>query len=109
MPATDFLGGWHWATVITAVVEGILATTLSVWVLGQAQRHRPRRDPAGLARAAYPAYLVQGHLLVGLALLMHPFSVPAEVKASVVSAFGVLASFGLGWFLATQTVLRRLF
>ena len=92
----SFLGGWHWASALTAVVEGVLATTLSVWVLGQAQRYQPRSDPGPLARAAYPAYLVQGHILVGLALLMRPVAVPAEVKASVVSVCGVVLSFGVG-------------
>ncbi len=107
VPASAFLGGWHWASAVTAVVEGVLATTLSVWVLGQAQRHPPRRDPARLARAAFPAYLVQGHVLVGLALLMRPAAVPAEVKAAVVSVCGVVLSFGLGWLLATTTRRRR--
>ncbi len=109
VPTEVFLGGWHWAALATAAAEGVLAVTVSVWLLALVQRHLNQRlgqDRA--ARSAYAAFLVQGHVLVGLALAVRPFGAPAEVKALVVSVLGVLASFGLGWILVTRTALRRI-
>lgn len=106
VPASDFLGGRHWASVGTSVAEGLLAVTVAVWLLGFAQRHLERPYPP--ARYAYAAFLVQGHVLIGLALAVRPFGVPAEVKALVVSVVGVLASFALGCLLVRRTPLGRL-
>ncbi|OLB77099.1 MAG: hypothetical protein AUI14_17305 [Actinobacteria bacterium 13_2_20CM_2_71_6] len=110
VPVPEFFGGWHWASAATAATEGLLAVTVSVWLLGIAQRHLNR--PAGprgaaVARSAYAAFLVQGHVLVGLALALRPVHVPAEVKASAVSVIGVAGCFGLGWLLVARTPLRR--
>jgi hypothetical protein len=60
----------------------VLAVSASLWLLGLAQRHA---GPCGrlahaLARSAYCAFLVQGLLLIGLALTLRPLAVPAEVK-----------------------------
>ena len=106
VPATDFLGGWHWASVGTSVAEGLLAVTVSVWLLGFAKRHLDR--PYGVARYAYAAFLVQGHVLIALALSMRVLPVPVEVKALAVSVLGVLGSYALGWLLVRRTPLGRL-
>jgi peptidoglycan/LPS O-acetylase OafA/YrhL len=106
VPPADFFGGWHWAAAVTAAAEGLLAVTLSVWALGLAQR-RLNRPPGWPARAAYAAFLVQGHVLVALALAVRPLQVPAELKALVVSGIGVLGSFGLGWLLVARTPVGR--
>ncbi len=108
VPASDFLGGWHWASAGTSAAEGLLAVTVSVWLLGFAQQRHDRVYAHRPARGAYAAFLVQGHVLVGLALLMRPVPVPAEAKALVVSVFGVLGSFTLGWLLAARTALGKL-
>lgn len=94
VPPAEFFGGWHWAAVLPAAAEGLLAVTVSVWLLGLAQRHLDRPWRAG--RGAYAAFLVQGHVLVGLALLLRPVAVPAEVKGLVVSVLGVVLCFGIG-------------
>jgi hypothetical protein len=109
--AREFYGGWHWAALATAAAEGILSVTVSLWLLGTAQRHLDRPPgPIGAAadRAAYAAFLVQGHVLVGLALVLRPVAVPAEVKALAVSTLGVLGSFAIGWLLVARTPLRRI-
>jgi hypothetical protein len=109
VPAEEFLGGWHWASAGTAAAEGVLAVTLSVWLLGLARRYL--NGPAGRGRAtrgAYAAFLVQAHVLVGLALLLRPLGLPAEVKAALVSTLGVLVSFALGWLLVARTPLRHI-
>ena len=109
VPAQDFLGGWHWASAGTAGAEGLLAVMVSVWLLGLAQQRLVRPfGSGGPARSAYAAFIVQGYVLVGLALLIRPVPVPAEVKGLVVSVFGLLGSYALGWLLATRTALGRL-
>jgi hypothetical protein len=109
VPTQDFLGGWHWASAGTAAAEGLLAVALSVWLLGVAQRRLDRGSGRTWAtRGAYAAFLVQAYVLVGLALLLRPFALPAEVKAAVVSTVGVLASFALGRVLVARTPLRRI-
>lgn len=83
---------------------------LSVWVLGIAQRHlnAPASGGGGVARGAYAAFVVQGHVLVGLALVLRPLNIAAEPKGLVVSVLGVLLSFWLGWLLVSRTPLRRI-
>ncbi len=111
VPTGEFFGGWHWAAVATASAEGILAVMVSVWLLGLAQRHLAQdwgRVRAAATRGAYAAFVVQGHVLVGLALTMRPAHLPAEIKAAVVSVAGVVASFALGWLLVARTALGRL-
>src|SRR6266545_4129628 len=108
--AEEFYGGWHWAALATAAAEGLLAATVSVWLLGTAQRHLdtppgPVRSAAN--RSAYAAFLLQGHVLIGLALPLRPPHLPAEVKATVVSGVGVVGSFALGWLLVARSATGR--
>jgi Acyltransferase family len=82
-----FLGGAHWASLAVAAAEGLLAVNLSVWVLFLAQRHLNAPATGDRAvRGAYAAFVIQGHVLVGLALLLRPVPVLAEPKGLVVSA-----------------------
>ena len=97
-----FQGGWRWQAAAAAVAEGVLAVSASLWLLGFAQRHAGPRGRLAhvLARSAYGAFLVQGPVLIALALALRPLAVPAEVKALAVAAAGVAGSFALGWRLA---------
>jgi hypothetical protein len=105
-----FLGGWRWQAAAAAAAEGVLAVSASLWLLGFAQRHAgPRgRLAHALARSAYGAFLLQGPVLIALALALRPLVVPAEVKALAVAAAGVAGSFGLAWLLITRTRLGRI-
>ena len=108
VPSDDFLGGPHWASVVTCAAEGLLTVTLPIWVLGVAQRHlagSPGAQPA--ARTAYAAFLIQGHVLIGLAVALRPLAVPAGLKASFVAAAGVPLCFAIGALLVKRTVLNR--
>jgi hypothetical protein len=99
IPTDAFLGGWNLAAAAAAAAEGILAVTLSVWLFGAAQRglnHRTGAIRATATRGAYTAFLVQGPVLVALALTLRPWGVTAEAKALVVSVFGVVICFALG-------------
>ena len=82
----------------------------SLWLLGSAQRRLTSRGPVAHAagRAAFAAYILQGPVLLGLAVAARPLPVPALVKATIVGAVGVTASFTLAWFLVSRTRLGRI-
>jgi hypothetical protein len=76
----------------------------SVWLLGAAQRHlaRPRAWTAPLGRSAYGAFLLQGFVLIALALVLRPVPVPAELKALIVAIGAVAGSFAWAWLLVSR-------
>lgn len=55
-----------------------------------------------LGRSAYGAFLLQGFVLIGLALALRPLGLPAELKAVLVAAGGVAGSFALAWLLVSR-------
>jgi hypothetical protein len=105
-----FGGGWRWEALLLAAIGGALSVAASVWVLAFAQRHgnRAGRTARAMARAAYPAFVLQGFPLVAAALALRPLEVPLEVKAVVVVAAGIAGSFALGWVLVTRTRVGRI-
>jgi Acyltransferase family len=95
-------GGWHWDAVAFAAFESTLAVFGPIWIVGVAQRRLNRgfrwATPA-IGRSAYGAFVLQGLVLLGLAVVLRPLQVPAEIKALIVAAGGVAASFALAWLL----------
>lgn len=81
----------------------------SVWLHALAQRHLTvhTRHRGAWARAAYLAFILQGPVLLALATAARPLPVPAELKAVLVAAAGVVGCFGLGGLLVTRTRLGR--
>jgi acyltransferase-like protein len=109
VPAGEFLGGPHWASLITSAAEGLLTVTVPLWLLGIAQQHFGRyRNAQRSARNAYAAFLIQGHVLIGLAVALRLVAVPAEVKAAVVAGAGVLLCFAIGGFLMNRTIVGHI-
>jgi hypothetical protein len=104
-----FLGGWHWQSVVLACVEACLVVAGSVWLLGVAQRRLTRGGAFSVAcgRSAYAAFVLQGPVLLTLAIVARPVTAPAEVKAFTVGVLGVLISFWLGSLAVRRTPLRR--
>ena len=103
--ATERLfGGWGWPALLFALVESTLMVFGSVWLLGAAQRRlaRPMRWGEALGRSAYGAFLLQGFVLIGLAVALRPIGLPAEAKAVIVAAGGVAGSFALAWLLVSR-------
>jgi hypothetical protein len=98
-------GGLHWDALTFAVLESALAVFGPVWLLGVAQRHLGRRlrwaRPAA-SRSAYGAFLLQGLVLIGLAVALRPLALAAEVKALMVACGGVAGSFALAWLLVSR-------
>lgn len=102
MDAVDeAVGGWHWLAVAFAVVEAVLTVSGSLWLLSVAQHRLNRRYRWGpaLSRSAYAAFMLQTLFLLALAVALRPLDVPAEVKAPIVAAGAVVASFGAAWLL----------
>jgi hypothetical protein len=92
-------------------IEGPLAVSAAVWLLAVAQRSLDRPPGPfgrGLARSAYGAFILQGPVLIGVALALRAADVPAEVKALVVACAGVATSFALAWLLVRRTRLGRI-
>jgi hypothetical protein len=104
-----FLGGWRWQALFTATVEAVMVVAGSVWLLGTAQRLFTGTGRLALAssRGAYAAFIVQGPILLGLALAVRPLPVAVELKAFLVAAAGIAGSFWLGRLLVTRTPLGR--
>lgn len=106
---TDLAGGWNLAALGVAALEATLTVCGPVWLLAWAQRHL--RMAGALwqraGRGAYAAYLLQGPVLVGLAVALRPVPAVAEVKALVVMVGGVLGCFALGGLLVRRTALGR--
>jgi hypothetical protein len=98
----------HWAPVALSAIEGPLAVAASVWLLGTAQRRLARPGPRAVVRSAYGAFILQGPVLIGVALALRPVDVPAEVKALAVACAGVAVSFAVAWLLVSRTRLGRI-
>ncbi len=100
----DLLGGWNWWALAFAAVESTLNVFGSVWLLALAQRrlNRQVRWIPVLSRSAYGAFMVQGPVLIALAVAARPVPLPAEVKALIVAAGGIAGSFALAWLLISR-------
>jgi fucose 4-O-acetylase-like acetyltransferase len=104
-----YYGGWRLTALLAAALEGVLAVSAPVWVLAFAQRHLDTTSPLrrAAARSSYLAFMLQGPVLVALALAIRPIGATGDVKALVVAALGVVGSFALAWVLVTHTRLGR--
>jgi len=105
-----YTGGWQLSALFAAMTEGVLAVSAPIWVLAFAQRHlngtgQVRR---AMARSSYLAFMLQGPVLVGLALALRPTDLTGDVKALVVAVLGIVGSFALARPLITRTPLRRI-
>ena len=105
----SFYGGWALPPLIASTVEGWMAVCAPIWVLALAQRHLAGTGPLrrAVARASYAAFMLQGPVLVGLALVLRSQPFSGDVKALLVAMLGVTASFALAWPLVTRTPLGR--
>lgn len=93
-----YLGGWTWQAAATATVEALLVTCGSIALVGLAERRLHRAGPRARrwSRAAFPAFVVQGPVLMVAATALRPLPAPAEVKAPVVAVVAIVVCFWLG-------------
>ena len=93
-----FEGGWHWQAAAGALVEGVLATCVSLWAVGHFRAHQERYFRPLIRRMAPPAYgafIIHPPVLVGLAFALQPIPVPAELKFLALLVAGVAGSFSV--------------
>jgi peptidoglycan/LPS O-acetylase OafA/YrhL len=88
---------------------GVLAVVAPVWVLAFVHRHLngTGRLRKAAARSSYAAFMLQGPVLVALAVALRPTPLPIDLKALLVATLGIVGSFALAWPLVTRTPLRR--
>lgn len=100
-----YFGGWRLTALLAAMTEGFVAVCAPIWVLAFAQRHLNGSGPLrrAMARSSYLAFMLQGPVLVGLALALRPVDLSGDVKALVVASLGVVGSFALAWPIVTRT------
>lgn len=95
-------GGLNLDALTFTTLESTVTVVGPVWLLAVAQRSldRPLRwaRPA-VSRSAYGAFILQGYVLIGLAVALRPLPLPAEVKALTVAGGAVAGSFALAWLL----------
>jgi hypothetical protein len=103
-----YFGGFGWPALATAAVEGALTVSACLWVLGFAQQRLNRAGPPVLARSAYAAFLLQGPVLVALALALRPLPGTGELKALVLAVTGVTMCYAVAKPLVTRTPLGRI-
>jgi fucose 4-O-acetylase-like acetyltransferase len=106
----EYFGGWGLLALVWAMAEGVLAVSGPIWVLSFVQRHLngSGRLRWAAARSSYAAFMLQGPVVVALALALRPADLPGDVKALVVATLGIVGSFALAWPLVTRTPLRRI-
>ena len=94
---------------LAAMGGGVLAVAAPVWVLAFVQRHLndTGRLRKAAARSSYAAFMLQGPVLVVLAVALRPTALPIDLKALLVASLGIVGSFALAWPLVTRTPLRR--
>ncbi|MDP3894070.1 acyltransferase [Nocardioides sp.] len=105
-----FLSGWRREAFALAAFEGILVVFGSLWLLRFAQLRLSGERPfmSRMARGSFAAFILQGPVLIIIAVALRPLPLPAEVKAPVVMVAGIVACFGLGWLLVTRTRVGRI-
>lgn len=104
-----FFGGWRVTAFLSAMTEGVVAVSAPIWVLAFAQRRLNGSGPLrrAMARSSYLAFMLQGPVLVGIAIALRPVDLTGDVKALLVATLGIAGSFALAWPLVTRTPLRR--
>jgi Acyltransferase family len=93
---SNFSGGLSWPAIIYAFWEPFVAWGLIAgWLLVfRTCVNRNSRLLKWLDRRAYAVYILHPPVLVGLALLVHPWAAPAAIKFLATGALTCLASWG---------------
>lgn len=93
-----FGGGATWQSGIVAVLEGVLAVSMSLWLVDVFRRRVRRQGPAMimLSRAAFAAFLVHQIVAVGAVLATRLVPWPPELEYATAATLAVVGSFAVG-------------
>jgi glucan biosynthesis protein C len=99
-------GGWTWQAAALALLEGLVAVGLSLWVVAWFRRRWDRRGALvrRVGRGSYAAYVLHPPVLVLASMATRPLPLAPEGKFVLVAAVGVAASFTLGAALTWRRV-----
>lgn len=99
---SNFAGGLSWPAIVYAFWEPFVAWGLiAAWLLlFRTQMNQPSRFWSWLNRRAYAVYILHPPILVGLALLLHPWTAPAALKFVVTGTLACAAT----WLVADPFV-----
>jgi glucan biosynthesis protein C len=106
---TSLVGGPHWQSAAFAVVTGMVAVTLGMWITAWFERRWNHAGPVArdAGRGSYAAYVVHPTVLVGLSLAVMTFAVAPEAKFVLVAAIGVPLTFLVGYGLTRIPIISR--
>jgi hypothetical protein len=105
----SLFGGWHWQSLAFAVLEGVVAVALSLWLVAWFRRrwaHQGRLAKRA-SRGAYAAYVLHAPVLVMASFAARPLPLPPEAKFVLVAAAGVVAAFTVGWAVTRSALIAR--
>ncbi len=93
--------GAGWGTVLFALLDGIVAVSLSLWVITWVRRRWPGHGPllGKAARASYATYLIHPLVLTGVMVAFAWVALAPEIKFLLVAAAGVAVCFTAGYAL----------
>ncbi len=102
-------GGRHWQSAAFAGIAGVVGVAVSLWVAAWFRRRWNHAGPTmrRAGRGSYAAYVIHPVVLVLISLACLELPVAPEVKALIVVAIGVPATFALGYGLTRAPGLRR--
>ena len=90
--------GVGWPTALFALLDGVVAVSLTVWFVAWVRRRWPGHGPllGRAARASYAAYVMHPLVLTTVMVLVAPVALAPEIKFVLVSAAGTAACFLVG-------------
>jgi hypothetical protein len=91
-------GGLTLPALLIDGVEGLYAVSASIWMLGLFQRHfsHQGRLARWCSKNSYRAFIAQGPVLVGLALILQPLAISGDLKFLLLAPGSVVGSFVIG-------------
>jgi peptidoglycan/LPS O-acetylase OafA/YrhL len=98
----NFAGGFTWPAILYALWEPFVAWGLiAAWLLFMRRYgNQPSKLWSWLNRRAYAVYIIHPPVLVGMAVLLHPWIAPALLKFAMTGTLACAAS----WLLADPLV-----
>ena len=90
-----------WGVVPFALLDGVVAVSLSLWFITWIRRRWPGHGPllGKAARASYATYLIHPVMLTTIMVLLAPVALAPEIKFLLVAMAGVAACYLAGYAL----------
>jgi glucan biosynthesis protein C len=107
---SPYKGGWHWPALGLAAWEQLSGLGLALGAMAWFQR---RFNATGafahwLSQHSFAVYMLHAPVLVALTLLLQPVPGGPLVKVPLLTALGLVASFGVAWLARRLPGLRQI-